>query len=107
MKDEKGQALIEFVILLPIIIMIIFIIIDFGTIFFQKNKLENISADIVEIYNSTNNIDKNKFNDIDIKLTKNGEYLEINISKDLNLLTPVLNKTELKTISTKRIIYER
>ncbi len=107
MRDKRGQALIEFVILLPVIIMIIFIIIDFGTIFFQKNKLENISTDIVNIYNSNKEIDEDLFSDVDIKLIKNGEYVEITIDKKLNLLTPGLSKTGLSTISTKRTIYER
>lgn len=107
MKDNRGQALVEFIILLPILIMILFIIIDFGTIVYQKNKLENISTDIVNIYNSNEKINNDLYDDVNIKLNKKGKYVEIIIDKKLNLLTPGLSKTELSTISTKRTIYER
>ena len=45
--DKKGQALVEFVIIMPIIMMLLFVIIDFSNIFYQKNHLENITNDIV------------------------------------------------------------
>ena len=54
--NRKGQALVEFVLILPIFIMILFVIYDFGNIFSNKSKLENISSDIVDMYN--NNITK-------------------------------------------------
>ena len=45
--NKSGQALVEFVIILPIIMMIIFVIIDFSNVFYQKNHLESITNDIV------------------------------------------------------------
>ena len=33
MKNSKGQALVEFIIVLPILLLIIMAIIDFGNIF--------------------------------------------------------------------------
>lgn len=112
MKNEKGQALIEFVIIIPILIMILFIIIDFGSIMYEKNKLENTSTDIVtlykekgvlnedEIYGITN--DKN----LNCKIESNNGYTEIKLSKKLNIISPILkNIDNIGNIETKRIIY--
>ena len=39
--NKRAQALIEFVLVLPILIMLLFSIIDFGTILIRKSELEN------------------------------------------------------------------
>ena len=49
MLDKKGQALIEFVLILPILIMLIFAVIDFGNIFVNKNELESTLGMINDI----------------------------------------------------------
>ena len=44
--NRKGQALVEFVLILPVFIFLLFAVYDFGMIFNTKNKLENDSTDI-------------------------------------------------------------
>jgi len=62
MLDKKGQALIAFVILLPLLLGICAYVIDVGIITYESNKLKNI---IEENKNELNNIDKNlKINNI-------------------------------------------
>ena len=56
--NRKGQALVEFVLILPIFIMILFSIVDFGMIFNKKNELENISIDIMNLLNNNNKIEE-------------------------------------------------
>ena len=41
MKSNKGQALVEFVIILPITLILIFCVIDFGRIISLKSDLES------------------------------------------------------------------
>jgi len=41
MKNNKGQALVEFIIILPIFLLLIISIIDFGNIISKKYSLEN------------------------------------------------------------------
>ena len=50
--NRKGQALVEFVLILPIFILILFAVIDFGMILNKKNELENNSVDIVDMLKS-------------------------------------------------------
>ena len=47
--NRKGQALVEFVLILPIMILILFTIFDFGNILSSKNKLESTSTDIARL----------------------------------------------------------
>jgi Flp pilus assembly protein TadG len=54
--NKRAQALIEFVLVLPILIMLLFSIIDFGTILIRKSELEN---KINEAYEAAKNMDQN------------------------------------------------
>ena len=91
-RNSKGQALVEFVIILPIILMILFIIIDFSNMFYQKNHLESILNDVVEYKENgkSNSYIKDKVNDssISISYKKIDDSLDIKITKKVNLITP-------------------
>lgn len=91
--NRKGQALVEFVLILPIFILILFAIVDFGFIFSKKSELENKSMDIVLLINNGTDIDdiKLKYTDLDISLTENDRYKEIKIKENINIITPGLN----------------
>ena len=55
--NRKGQALVEFIIVLPVLIFILLAIIDFGTLSFNKNKLENIITDVSSMYKNNESIE--------------------------------------------------
>ncbi len=93
--NRKGQALVEFVLILPIFIMILFSIVDFGMIFNKKNELENISIDIINLLNNNNKIEeiqKKNIQKVDIKLTSEEKYTIVEISNKVNIITPGLNR---------------
>lgn len=91
--NRKGQALVEFVLILPIFIMILFSIVDFGMIFNKKNELENISIDIINLLNN-NKIEEiqKEYPKVDIKLTNEEKYTIVEISTKVNIITPGLNR---------------
>ena len=68
--NRRGQALVEFILILPIFIMLMFVIIDFGMVFNEKNKLENKSMEIIEFINQRKEIDeiKTMYPDYDISV---------------------------------------
>lgn len=44
-KHESGQALVEFALILPIMVLILSAIIDFGWVFFNKLSLQSLCRD--------------------------------------------------------------
>ncbi len=93
-KNKNAQALVEFVLILPIIIMIIFIIIDFSNILYQKNHLEGTLSDVTDALKKTKNtssINNILTTDTTCKIKKDGKYLKITLEKDVELLTPFAN----------------
>ena len=55
--NKRGQALIEFVLILPVLLLIIFAFLDFGRIILCKNHLENIMSDVTNLYKNDENIE--------------------------------------------------
>lgn len=95
--NKKGQALVEFVIVLPIIIMLLFSMIDLGLILYNKNELENNLNSVIEMLD--NNETEDVINKFINKNTKNNttyriemdEFQEIILNREYNLITPGLN----------------
>ena len=50
MNKKRGQALVEFVVILPIFIFFLFAMIDFGKMIFIKNQLESEMDEVIEEY---------------------------------------------------------
>ena len=91
--NRKGQALVEFVLILPIFILMLFAIVDFGMILSKKNELENISVDTAMIKNSDNIDDiKNLYPKVKINISSDDKYTKIIISDDVDIMTPGLNR---------------
>jgi hypothetical protein len=92
--NKRGQALVEFVLILPIFLLLLFVIFDFGKIFNAKNVIESDSTDIVLLYKSGKTIDEIKGlypNNIVELSTKDG-YDEIKVASEVKITTPGLNR---------------
>lgn len=92
--NNKGQALVEFVLILPIFIFLLLVIIDFGIIFNEKNKLENNSLDIVNLYKNGETIEKIKaiYKDNEIDVLEIDGYDRVTIKVRIKLMTPGLSR---------------
>lgn len=92
--NRRGQALVEFVLILPIFIMLLFAVVDFGRIINKKNELENTSIDIINMLNSDIALEsvQNEYSKIVITTTNNEKYTSIYVSEEINLITPGLNR---------------
>lgn len=80
-KDNKGQALVAFILILPIILVVFAIVIDFGLLSIEKRKIANNVQDCI-LYGLDHMDDDN----LEERLR---EYMYVNIEpkniKDLNL----------------------
>ena len=109
--NKKGQALIEFVIILPIFLILVMGVMDFGNILYQKYKLENSIDYISDLYENQKNDDITAYldnNDIDMYTRLGDDYATIELSKTVDVITPGLNLIigDSYNIKTSKVIYE-
>lgn len=93
MKDNKGQALVEFILILPFFILIIISMFDLGNILLKKYSLENDLDEISKMYNNNDQVTLSSYiNENDIKVTydRNSNYITINVYKDVDVISPIL-----------------
>ncbi|MGM9850087.1 MAG: TadE/TadG family type IV pilus assembly protein [Bacilli bacterium] len=110
MKKNSGQALVEFVIILPIILVILLYIIEFGKITLKKSELESNMELITELYKDKKTDELNNFvnsNNIIISYSKNNNLTTITIKKNIKTNMPLINKILGNNIETRRTIYEQ
>ena len=104
MKDNKGQALVEFVLIVPILIFILLALIDIGNVIINKYKLEDNLSTIVELYQN------NKHDEINTLAENKGivvSYTTIKLKKNVVIMTPGLNNIlgHQMVLETERSVY--
>lgn len=93
--NKHGQALIEFVLILPVLLLIIFAFLDFGRIILCKNHLESVMSEVVSLYKNNEKINDYLNKDNDYKITykvEKSDHVKITLETKLELITPGLNK---------------
>lgn len=110
---KRGQALVEFIIILPVLIMLFFGAVDFGRIILKKNNLESLSNDIVSMYEEGKTYDeideylKASDGSYGIEITnKDNKYIEFILKSKIEFITPGLKQILGKDYEaeTKRVI---
>ena len=107
---EKGQALIEFVLILPVILLILLYIIEFGRITLKKQQLESNMDLIVNLYEEKKQQELNTYisnNNIVINYNKQNDLTTIEINQNIKSNMPLINRIIGNTITTQRTIYEK
>ncbi len=104
--NNKGQTLVTFIILIPLVFLLLGLIYDIGVLVVEKKKIENSIKEIMEY--SLNNIDdsslsdkinfnlKKNLKDINITTSINNNIIKINVKKEIKtILIKVISKTKL------------
>ena len=92
--NNKGQALVEFVLVLPVFLLLVFGMIEIGNVIYKKYELEKHIDPVIELYNKEDELVESyeNSNGIDINFDKTGNLVTVTISKDIKLITPGLTK---------------
>ena len=111
MKNNRGQALIEFIIVLPVFMFLVMGMIDFGTIIYEKYQLENEVDYIVDLYLQGLENDITSYaakKNIRVDYQKTGNTVSFELEKKVVLHTPGLNKvlSSPYPVSIDRVIYD-
>lgn len=109
MKNKKGQALVEFVIILPVLLLIVISMVDFGNLLYQKYQLEQNLEYVSDLYlaNDTNALEQEKQR-LNIKTEEDGKYVKLTIETEAKLSSPILRRVlgENYVIATSRKLYQ-
>lgn len=111
MKSEKGQSLVEFALVLPILLLLLFGIVDFGRIFHvyltmdhagrEAARAASIGKDDTTIKNTAVNFGESigiKFEQVGVNpegTRHSGDEVEITIVYPFKFLTPIVNNVEV------------
>ncbi len=100
--NNKGQALVEFIIIIPVLILILLAIIDYSRIIQVRSNLESIAEEVID--------DKNYELDSDItinEVTTDGER-SYYLRKKVELYSPFLNLVmdNPYPVEVKRVVHE-
>ena len=108
MRDRKGQALVEFVIILPILLLVVISMIDFGNLLYQKYQLEQDLEYISDLYiaNDTNALEQEK-QKLHVTTVEDGSFVTLQVQKEANLASPILRRVlgDHYQIETSRKLY--
>lgn len=93
MKNNKGQALVEFIIIMPIFIILIISMIDFGNIIINKYSLQNDLQVISDLYKKDKSQIANYVNENNLSISYKSDeiYTTIIVSKDVKITSIMLN----------------
>lgn len=94
MKNNKGQALVEFIIILPIFLLLIISVIDFGNVISKKYSLENDIDVITDMYKEKKYEEINTYvnnKGLSIKYNNDNELLNVVLTKDIKIISPMVN----------------
>ena len=99
--NKKGQALIEFIIILPIFIMLMLAVFDYVRIYSEKSNLESVIEDVIL---------SNELNDDNITILKetDDEKTKYTLNKSIDIYSPVISLIigNKYVVSVSRVIYE-
>ena len=107
--NKKGQALVEFIIIMPIFIFIVLAMFDLGNIIIKKYQLENDLDTVVNMYeeSKTEQVEYYaKTIDAKVKYEVSENYNVITLSKKVNVITPIVRQAlgNSYEISVKRTV---
>lgn len=112
MKNNKGQALIEFIMILPVFIMLIMSMIDFSNIIIKKYSLYNDLEVICDLYKN-NDSKLNEYvasKSLSVKYNTEDNFTVIRVEKNVVItsimLNPILGK-QYKVDVEKAIVNEQ
>ena len=108
--NNKGQALVEFIIILPVLMLIILGMVDFGNIIYKKYSLEEDLDVLVSLYQDDKTDEMNDYalkNNLGLNFLYEDGNTTIVVTDSFKINTPLLNKVlnSPYKIETKRVIY--
>jgi len=100
--NNKGQSLVMFVLIIPILLLIMILVIDIGNVIMNKQELDNINYLTMEYgleHLSESNLENKLINMI---ILNNNKLTEVSVNIESNKIT-IETKKQVTGIITKRL----
>lgn len=127
MNNKRGQILVMFILLLPIMLMLLGLIVDTGLLFIEKRNIDdNIKhairycfeskLDEAQLQSAINELLQNNIKEInDLQINISNDYIKINVDKNFTSAFSVLfgkdfydiNSTYIGYISAGKLVIEK
>lgn len=92
--NKKGQALVEFVLVLPVLLIIVISLIDVGSIFIKKYELSK-DLEIISEYFENNKTQElyayAAIEEVDFSVEERGDIKVLNLKKNVKINAPILS----------------
>lgn len=106
--NKKGQALVEFILVLPILLLIVISMIDIGNIFLKKFDLNNDLETVATLYENGDITKLNNYleeENINLSEESKDDMITLTLSQKVSISTPVIQQLlgsdyEIKTSKT-------
>ena len=95
MKKTSGQALVEFVLVLPVFLLLVFGTIDFGTIIYEKYRLQNDLDVVKDLYVQKQEQELSRYlsgKKLSVSYDLSENYTTIVLTKKVDIITPGLSQ---------------
>lgn len=108
--NKKGQALVEFILILPVILLIFMALIDVGSIFMQKIDLSNTMNTVSDLYQHGDKKELMAYvakEDLKYSESVTGDMVKLTLNKSVDVSAPILRNVLGKryTIEASKVIY--
>lgn len=108
---EKGQALVEFILILPVLIFIVLSLIDIGNIFLNKYELNNELETVTSMYQNNNSQEMMAYiakEEVTLDTDEEANMITFTLKKKVEINTPGLSNVLGKNyeISSTKTIYK-
>ena len=120
--NNKGQSLVLFIMIIPILLLIMVFVYDMGMLLYEKDRLSNTvnmaidyALDNKEVSNEEIEelIDRNINREVEIKIDRDNDSIKIEVSEEAKFIfsnlfdfdfTKIVVKYEGKIVDNKKII---
>lgn len=101
--NKKGQALIEFILILPVLLILFMSLADIGNIYIKKYELNSKLDTISDIYLTNKNeaLAYAANEDITVEESTNTNFITITAKKNIKINAPILNRIIGKNFEIK------
>ena len=82
--NNKGQSLVMFVVMIPIVLLVLTLVYDVGIAIYEKNRLSNTSYMVIEYgLDNINNVSESELIELALKNTNNLNYISVVIKDNV------------------------